>query len=77
MQRFILAYFKLVIAETGKPDTITGVVNTFMRKYFFIVSFQATVRQKMFYKIDVLENSAKFTRKCQYQTLLTLAQIFF
>ena len=30
----------------------------------------------MFYKIDVLEKSAKFTRNCLYQTLLTLAQMF-
>ena len=52
-------------------------VNIFMRKYFFIALFHASVRSQMFYKIDPLKNPRKFTGKRQYQVLLTPAQMFF
>ena len=48
-----------------------------MSKYFFIALFHASMRSPMFYKIDVFENSSKFTGNRLYQTLFTPAQIFF
>ena len=51
-------------------------VNIFMRKYFFIASVYASMRSEMFYKIDVLENSIKFTGKRLHQNLLSPAQMF-
>ena len=45
-------------------------VNVVMWKYFFIASFHLSMRFQMFYKIDALKNSAKFTEKRLYQALL-------
>ena len=59
-------------------DAITGGFHwIYLSKYFFIASFHASMLSQMFYRIDVPENSAKFTGNRLYQTLLTLAQIFF
>ena len=45
-------------------------VNTIMSKYSFIALFHANMRSHMFYKIDVSENSSKFTGNRLYQTLV-------
>ena len=59
-------------------DTITGgFLWIYLSKHFFIASFHASMRSQMFYKIDIPENSAKFTGNRLYQALLTPAQIFF
>ena len=59
-------------------DTITGgFLWIYFLKDYSIASFHASMRSQMFYKIDIPENSAKFTGNQLYQTLLTSAQIFF
>ena len=43
----------------------------YMRKHFFIASFHASMRSQMFFRIDVLEISSKFTGKHACTRLLT------
>ena len=59
-------------------DTITGgFLWIYLSKHSLIALFRANMRLQMFYKIDIPENSAKFTGNHLYQTLLTPPQIFF
>ena len=49
--------------------------NIFMWKHFLTASFHASMRSRMFYKLDVYENYAKFTEK-RFHQILASAQMF-